>query len=160
MISGIVISLSNLLFGFLFDRSNFKFLMYIITFFEIFISASFYFFAKNDYIIILYIILILICIGGTFSVLAPEFNRIFGIYHGAEIFGITGIWIGIANLIGPLLAKYILENNTDYAIAFLIGGSLCVIKLGILIFFIEERYINTKYVYKTGRETVLTEDSF
>lgn len=160
MISGAVICVSNLIFGFLFDHSSFKCLMYIITLLEIFISASFYFFAKNDYIFILYIILILICIGGSFSVLAPEFNKIFGIYHGAEIFGITGIWIGIANLIGPLLAKYILKNNRDYAIAFLIGGSLCVIKLGILIFFIEERYINTKYVYKTGRETVLTEDSF
>lgn len=155
-----IVSLSNLLFGFLFDYSNFKILMYIITFFEIFISASFYFFVKNDYIFFLYIILLLICIGGTFSVLVPEFNKIFGIYHGAEIFGITGIWIGIGKLIGPLITKYILEKNKHYAIAFLAGGSLCVIKLGILIFFIEERYINTNYAYKTGRETMLTEDSF
>ena len=134
--------------------------MYLITLFELFISTSFYFFAKNGYIYTLYIILILICIGGNFSVLVPEFNKIFGIYHGAEIFGMTGIWIGIANLIDPLLAKYILKKNTDYAIAFLIGGSLCVIKVGFILFFIEERYINSKYVYKTGRDTVLTEDSF
>lgn len=139
--SGILISLSNLIFGLIMDKYGFKLLMYIITSLEILISASLYFAVIHDYIYILFISLVLVCIGGTFSILAPEFIKIFGIY-GPEVYGLTGICIGLANFIGPLLCKFFLKKEKNYLLIFLIGVVLSIIKLCILIYFKDETYIN------------------
>ena len=127
--------------------------MYIFTTIEIIISSSFYFLSFNSYIFFIYIVLILICIGGAFSILLPQYVVIYGINFGFEIYGMTGILIGVANYISPILGKYILKEKTDYIIIFLIFGSLCIIKLGILMFF-PENSINEK----KRKNTILSEN--
>jgi MFS family permease len=163
--SGILIAFSSFSFGILMDKYGFRILLFLITIIEIVISASLYFIVINDYIFIIFIILILLCVGGTFSILAPEFNKIFGVTYGAEVYGLTAIFIGFAHLNGSILSRFILKNNFDYILSFLIGGSLCLIKLGILMFFKEKKYINIKYISKniindSGRESSLTDDLF
>ena len=159
--SGIIQSLSNLIFGLIMDKYGFKLLMYIITSLEILISASIYFAVINDYIYILYISLVLVCIGGTFSILAPEFIRIFGIIYGPEIYGLTGISIGIANFIGLLLCKFFMKNEKYYLLTFLIGTVLCIIKLFILIYFKDETSVTKSItiVSENNDEDCITDDS-
>ncbi len=67
----------------------------------------------------------------------------------------TGILLGVAHYISPILGKYILKEKTDYIIIFLIFGSLCIIKLGILMFF-PENSINEK----KRKSTILSEKEF
>lgn len=131
--------------------------MYIFTVIEIITSGSFYFLSINDYIFFIYIILILICIGGTFSILSPQYAQIFGINNGIEIYGMTGIMLGFANFISPILGKYILKEKRDYVLIFIICGSFCIIKLGILMFFTERKYTKNK---EGRKETINSDKSF
>lgn len=143
------------------DRYGFKLLLYLITTLELIISGSFYFLTINEIIFTIYIVFVLICIGGTFAILAPEFSKIFGIINGTEIYGIAIVFIGNAHLIACIFSKFIIKKKTDYFLSFLILGNFCVIKLGILIFFKDRRYINTKNIdINNKRESSLTEDPF
>ena len=101
--------------------------------------------------------IVLICIGGTFSILSPQYAQIFGIYNGIEIYGMTGIIIGFANFISPILGKYILKEKRDYVLIFIICGSFCIIKLGILMFFNERKYTKNK---EERKETIYSDKSF
>lgn len=150
---GISISISNIIFGFLIDICEFKKLMYIITGIEILISGSLFFAVMNDSLYIVFILSIGICIGGYFSILAIEFNRKFGIFFGPEIYGVCGIFIGISNLASCLLAKFLFSENIHYVLGYLIGGSLCIYKLGILLFFFDEQSLMNKVLYNNRKET-------
>jgi MFS family permease len=119
------------------DKFGFKVLMFIITGIEIAISISLYFTVKITILYILSILLISACIGGHFSILSPVFNKIFGMERGAEMYGLTGNFIGIASICGPLMTKFVLNDPGDFLVVFLIGGVLCVIKLIVLFFFDE-----------------------
>ena len=119
------------------DKFGFKVLMFIITGIEITISITLYFSVNITILYILSILLISACIGGHFSILSPVFNKIFGMERGAEMFGLTGICIGVASICGPLMTFFVLYDNGDFLVAFLIGGALCVIKLIVLFFFDE-----------------------
>ena len=135
------------------DIIEFKKLMYIITGIEILIAGNLYFVVANYILYILFILSIGICIGGNFSILAIEFNRKFGIDFGPEIYGICGIFIGIANLISCLLVKFIFSEKIHYILGYLIGGSLCVCKLGILIFFFNEQSLMNDDSYRKDTES-------
>ncbi len=126
------------------DKYGFKVLMTLITLIEIFVAGSIYILMINEIIYYLYIVLILICIAGTFSILAPEFNKIFGLISGPECYGLTAIWIGLANILGPLLTKFVIKNMKSYFIILIIGGAFCVIKLILVICFTDVKYIKSK----------------
>ena len=57
--------------------------------------------------------------------------------RGAEMYGLTGNFIGVASICGPLMTKFLLNDPGDFLAVFLIGGALCVIKLIVLFFFDE-----------------------
>ena len=132
LLGGLVIALSYFLFGILIDKFRTKILLNLITIIEIIISVSLFLIAKNDVILIILILLILICVGGNFAIIPPLYNKLYGISYGPEMYGIVGIWIGIAHLIASLLSRIVLNNDFDYFIAFSIGGGLCFIKIFIL----------------------------
>lgn len=141
---GLVNGSSRFLWGWLMDKYGFKKLMFVISTIEIIVGSSLYFMVKYDYVYVILVLFVAACIGGSFSILAPVFNKIFGLGIGPEVYGLTGISIGIANFSGPLLTKYMLEENKDFLIAFLVGSTLCVIKVCVLLLFDE----NDKYVNK------------
>ena len=60
---------------------------------------------------------------------------------GPRMYALTGAVIGILQFCGPLLVKFFLSEKKDYLITFLSSGSLCVIKLVILIFFDDKEKI-------------------
>ena len=119
------------------DKFGFKVLMFIITGVEITISITLYFSVNITILYILSVLLISACIGGHFSILSPVFNKIFGMERGAEMYGLTGNFIGVASICGPLMTNFLLNDVRDFLVVFLIGGVLCVIKLIVLFFFDE-----------------------
>jgi MFS-type transporter involved in bile tolerance (Atg22 family) len=120
------------------DKFGFKTLMFIITSIEILIASTLYFSVFNPILYIISILLISACIGGHFSILSPVFNKIFGLEKGPEMYGLTGNFIGVASISGPIMTNFLLKEKTDFLIVFLVGGALCVVKLVVLIFFKED----------------------
>ena len=120
------------------DKFGFKALMFIITSIEILIASTLYFSVFNPILYIISILLISACIGGHFSILSPVFNKIFGLEKGPEMYGLTGNFIGVASISGPIMTNFLLKEKTDFLIVFLVGGALCVVKLVVLIFFKED----------------------
>ena len=118
---GLVNGSSRLLWGYLMDKFGFKPLMSIIAGIEITLAGSF---------------------GGHFSILAPLFNKVYGVEIGPQAYGICGFFIGFSNLSGPLLCMFLLKKNTHFLIAFLFGGSLVLIKIFCLLMFDEEEKFN------------------
>lgn len=137
---GIVNGSSRFLWGYLMDKLGFRTLMFAITTIEVSVGISLYFIVKLHFLFVFCVLLIGACIGGNFVILAPTFNKIFGLQIGPELYGITSISIGIANISGPILTTLILKENKDYLIAFLIGASLSFTKFILLFFFKEEQY--------------------
>ena len=137
---GIVNGSSRFLWGYLMDKLGFRTLMFAITTIEVSVGISLYFIVKLHFLFVFCVLLIGACIGGNFVILAPTFNKIFGLQIGPELYGITSISIGIANISGPILTTLILKENKDYLIAFLIGASLSFTKFILLFFFKEEPY--------------------
>ena len=140
---GIVNGSSRFLWGYLMDKFGFKVLMFIITFIEILMACTLYFSVSIPILYIISILLISACIGGHFSILSPVFNKIFGLEKGPEMYGLTGNFIGIASISGPIMTNFLLKEKGDFLVVFLVGGALCIVKLVVLIFFNE----NDKFDY-------------
>lgn len=137
---GIVNGSSRFLWGYLMDKLGFKTLMFIITIIEVTVGSTLYFMVEYEAIFVIEVLLIGACIGGNFVILAPTFKKIFGLQIGPEIYGITSISIGIANISGPILTKLMLKEKEDYLIAFIIATILSGIKFIVLLFFNENPY--------------------
>ena len=133
---------SRLLWGFLMDKFGFKPLMFTIAFIEISIVGSFYFTVKINEIFFISVLLISLCLGGHFSILAPLFNKVYGVDIGPQTYGICGFFIGLANLTGPILCAFFLKEKTDFLYAFLGTGSLVLIKIVCLFLFNENEKYN------------------
>ena len=148
------------------DKFGFKALMFIITSIEILIASTLYFSVFNPILYIISILLISACIGGHFSILSPVFNKIFGLEKGPEMYGLTGNFIGVASISGPIMTNFLLKEKTDFLIVFLVGGALCVVKLVVLIFFKEDdqfKYSLIDDLMKDGKnegnERLITDDN-
>ena len=139
---GLVNGSSRLLWGYLMDKFGFKPLMSVIACIEIIIAGSFYFIVKYDILYIISVLMIAACIGGHFSILAPLFNKVYGVAIGPQTYGICGFFIGVSNMSGPLLCMFFLKENKDFLIAFLFGGSLVLIKIFCLCIFDENEKFN------------------
>lgn len=119
------------------DKLGFRILMFIITGIEIIISITLYFSVNYSFLYIISVLFVSACIGGHFSILSPEFNKIFGFERGPEMYGLTGNFIGIASLCGPLMANFLLNEIEDFLKVFIIGGILCCDKFVCLLCFDE-----------------------
>lgn len=150
---GVINGGSRFLWGWLMDIFGFKILMFFITGIEIIIASTFYFCAKYAPLYIISVLLVSACIGGHFAILSPVFNKIFGLERGPEMYGVTGNFIGIASICGPIFTNFILNETPDFLVVFLVGGGLCILKLIILIFFDE----NDAYNYENV-DSLLGED--
>ena len=73
---GIVNGSSRFLWGYLMDKLGFRILMFIITGIEIIISITLYFSINYSFLYIISVLFVSACIGGHFSILSPEFNKI------------------------------------------------------------------------------------
>ena len=128
------------------DKFGFKILTFIICSFELGVSATIYYFADNPYVFVIENMLIALSLSGS-TMLIPLFHKIFGKDFGAELYGLTGIFIGLASLIGPFLIKLIVKDVEDYLTVYYIGVGLSLIKTIALICFKE----NKPYIFENGQ---------
>ena len=138
---GVVNGTSRFLWGYLMDIFGFKILMYVITIIEIVVSASLYFVAFSSVLYFISILLIAACIGGNFAVILPYFNTLFGLELGQKVYSISGNFIGVSSICGPIMTKFLISDKTGYLIAFYVSCALLIFKIVVLFFFNEE----TKY---------------
>jgi MFS family permease len=143
---GIVNGSTRFIWGFLMDKFNFKILMVIISILEITICFSIYFFSDNPVIFVIENLLVATCLSGTFTTITPLFNKVFK-EVGAEMYGLTGFFIGLASFLGPVLTKILIKEDDDYIIVYSVGGGICIVKF-IFLFFFDE---NSEYIFKYKR---------
>jgi hypothetical protein len=129
--------------------------MSVILFSELIISASIYYSTSISILFIIETLLIAACQSGTFVLLIPTFHKTFGPKNGASIYGITGILVGLAALLGPILTQQFKGEQTDYLKVYLIGSAAVSFNLIILILFRE-----TAYMYKSQKSNILLSDVY
>ena len=132
--------------------------MYLITIIEILIGSSIYFVVRFKDIYIIEFLLTAICIGGTYVILAPTFVKIFSLSIGPELYGITGISIGVANIMGPVFIEFFSADNISFLTLFFIGVGSCIVKIIDLFFFDEN--IRIYQINKDGVQMNIINDSF
>jgi len=141
---GIVNGSTRFIWGYLMDKFNFKILMIIISIIEMTICCSIYFVAHIPALFVVENLLVATCLSGTFTTITPLFNKVFK-NLGAEMYGLTGFFIGLASFLGPILTKLLIKEDSDYIIIYFIGAGICLGKF-IALFFFDE---NSEYVFKS-----------
>ena len=132
--------------------------MYLITIIEILIGSSIYFIVKFKEIYMIELLLTAICIGGSYVILAPTFVKIFSLSIGPELYGITGISIGVANIMGPVFIEFFSADNISFLTLFFIGVGSYIVKIIDLFFFDEN--IRIYQINKDGVQMNIINDSF
>ena len=149
---GVVNGTSRFIWGHLLDKFGFKILMYILTFLEIISSCTIYFTVQYDALYIMMVLIVAACLGGNFCCISPLYTLIYGIEVGPQMYALAGIVMGIAQFCGPILVKFILSSKRDYLVTFLVGGTFCVCKLGVLLFFDDTEKIDVDLEEKINKE--------
>ena len=149
---GVVNGSSRFLWGHLLDKYGFKVLMYTLTFFEIISASTIYYTVQYDVLYIIIVLIVAACLGGNFCCISPLYTLIYGIEVGPQMYALAGIVMGIAQFCGPILVKFILTSKKDYLITFLIGGTFCVCKLAVLLFFDDTEKIEVDLEEKIDKE--------
>lgn len=132
---GVVNGTSRFLWGFLLDKFGFKILMYIITILEIISSCTIYYTVKYDALYVIMVLIVAACLGGNFCCISPLYTLTYGIEVGPQMYALAGNIMGLAQFSGPLLVKFMISEQKDYLIIFLLGGTFCMFKLVVLLFF-------------------------
>ena len=135
------------------DKFNFKIIMIIISIIEITICFTFYFSAVSPAIFVIENLLVATCLSGTFTTITPLFKKVFN-KLGAEMYGLTGFFTGLASFLFFFLTKSLINKDSDYLIIYLIGGGICLIKF-IALFFFDE---NSEYIFKKDRMSLAPPD--
>ena len=138
---GVVNGTTRFMWGLLMDKFSFKPLMLIIMILESSIAFSVYFSKINEYLYIFENLMCAICLSGFFVTITPTFNKVFGFDNGAKLYGLTGIAIGVASFLGPIVTKiYIGDKNEKdlYRNVYFLGGFIVVLSL-ISLFMFEEK---------------------
>jgi MFS family permease len=138
---GVVNGTTRFMWGLLMDKFSFKPLMLIIMILESSIAFSVYFSKINEYLYIFENLMCAICLSGFFVTITPTFNKVFGFDNGAKLYGLTGITIGVASFLGPIVTKiYIGDKNEKdlYRNVYFLGGFIVVLSL-ISLFMFEEK---------------------
>ena len=134
---------SRILWGIICDKFKFKIPYLIIIINQIVCGCLIYFAA---YKFVTYFIVV--CLGvlsySGHIILFPNLIRSkFGVENSVILIGITGVFGGIAALIGPVLT-YFIKDLEDYLISYLVGVAPSVVSLLLTIFIKTERIIIIK----------------
>ena len=137
---GFVNGSTRFIWGHLLDKLSYRLLMLIILLLELTVSISVYFSAEKTVLYLIENFVIALCLSGTFTMITPTFNKVFGNKNGAKIYGLTGILIGIASFLGPILTKLLIKEEKDYLEVYLIGAGSVFINIVTLFFFKNEPF--------------------
>ena len=121
-------------------------------FLEIICSCTIYYTVEYDALFIITVLIIAACLGGNFCCISPLYTLIYGIEVGPQMYALAGNVMGIAQFCGPILVKLFLYSKKDYLITFLIGGTFCVCKIAVLLFFDDTEKIEIDLEEKIDKE--------
>ena len=129
-------TIGRLAWGFICDKFGFKIPYIIICINQLICGGLIYFSSEN-----IYTYFPVVCFGvlsyAGHIIFFPNLIKIkFGVDNSVILLGITGIFTGIACLMGPVLTLFIIKTNEDYLKVYLIGIAPTIISL-ILTFFIK-----------------------
>lgn len=130
--------------GFLFDKFSFRLLMSIILVIQIIVAMTIPFIAEFVYVYIVENVFMAACLSGSFTLLAPIYNKTFGRAEGARLFGIIGPFIGIVTFLGPVISRLVVKENKDYTIFYMCCSILIILSFVLVILFKEEIYRDSK----------------
>lgn len=139
------------------DKFSFKVIMIIISIIEFIICGTFYALAGTPVIFVIELLLVACCLSGTFTTITPLFNKKFNDVLGPLMYGLTGFFIGVASITGPILVSALVPKDpesSDFLITYLIGGGFCLVKFIALLFFKE----NEPYRPKNPRISLIEQD--
>ena len=107
---------------------------------EIIISFTVYYTKINDILFVVVNLLSAVSLSGFFTTITPTFNKVFGFKNGAKIYGLTGILIGVASFLGPVLTKIFIKDEKKelYRNIYFVGGGFIIFSF-ISLFFFEEK---------------------
>jgi uncharacterized membrane protein len=72
--------------------------------------------------------------------------KVYGLKNSMHLLVFSSIVAGLSGLLGPILAKFVIKEKSDYLVLFMTGGVFTIISLLICYFFISEE----KFDYKVS----------
>ena len=160
IIFGVVNGITRFMWGLLMDKFSFKPLMLIIMILETTVAFTVYYSKINKYLYIFENLMCAICLSGFFTTITPTFNKVFGFKNGAKLYGLTGINIGIASFLGPIVTKIYIGNKQEnylYRNVYFCGGFVVALSLIALFLFKEKLF---EYDNDNINDIIKNEDIF
>ena len=100
--------------GFLFDKFDFKYLYCIVLINQLIMSGSYYFSAENKYLFFVTTCFEVISLAGHATLFPPMMGRFFLLKNSVSLLGISGCFNAMSSLAGPILTKLIIKTTSDY----------------------------------------------
>lgn len=143
-VCGLLNAAFRITWGFIYDWLGFKIPYTIVTSIQVGVSASFYFSANH--IVSFYITNILenVVFSGHGTIAPPIVSKIFGMKNTVSLLGITGYYIGTAGFVGAIIAKFVIEEDSDFLIVYLIGCGFAIMGWIICMFTKEDKFVYSK----------------
>ena len=144
---------SRIIWGIICNKLKFRIPYLIIIINQIICGCLIYFSAEKIYTFFIVVCLGVLSYSGHIILYPSLIHSKFGVENSVILLGISGIFSGIAALIGPFLT-YFIKDLEDYLITYLVGVAPSVISLLLCIFIKTERitYIKEEKITNTIEE--------
>lgn len=128
--SALLNGIARICWGCLFDKYGFKKLYVIIIIANIIISSCVYYCGTLfPFVYCILVIVNYLLIAGNTSLTTPLYPKIYGMKYATQINGIAIVIGGISSLMGPLIAKGVVKERSDFKLLYLSGTFFGVIGL-------------------------------
>lgn len=114
------------LWGTFFDKTSFKAVYLVILFLQISLCFTFPVINQFKPAFLIWIVILIVCSGGHFTILAPASVRIFQRGTGAKIYSILILAVGISCLTVYFIQVYATLHMAPSAFFYIVGGLSCL----------------------------------
>ena len=141
----------RILWGILFDKFGFKSLYILLVITEIFISASIFYVGQNGLLYFALVCVTAFLLAGNISLMVPLYPKIYGTKYGPEVNGIAVALYGFSCLLGPIIAKFLIHEKSDYKTLYFSGTFMAILSLITVFTFDEKRF---KFHCEEGEKSI------
>lgn len=140
---------SRILWGFIFDRVNFRILYFVLIVNYIVCTFSYYFCGKNGIAFFVVNCFASLSFAGNATIINPVLIHYFGIKNSVIISGMYNFVYGIVGLISPILCKFVIKTVDDFLILYLTSGCFSLLSFTAFFLMNSEPY---KYTWRSKLE--------
>jgi len=105
---------------------------------EIIVSSTIYFISSNSTLYFIENLLSAICSAGNSALITPINSKVFGMKNSTEVYGYVCLFLAISAILGPVFAKFVVSQKSDYLVLYWAGALLAIISFIICSLFSEE----------------------